>query len=645
MASTDQKFIGLHAVFPEDGNFCALTASGAYTVDWGDGVIENFGTGVQANHLYDYTDADLAGTDAPVSFIAATSTINRTAHGFSNGKKVTFWNIVSTMGIVNGQVYYVVNATSNAFQVSATLNGAALTLTNDGSASLTRYKQAIVIVTPQSGQSLSSVNLNVKYSAISALPVYSTGWLDILVGSPNFSNLVIGLTSTTETIKKNAIERVRVLNLGSITSLAYRFSSLRALEVIELPSTSNVSNMSGMFLNCTSLQTTKLFDMSAVTLAADTSSGMFQGCIALKTIPNFNTQSLITISSTSGGMFSGCISLECIPLLNTSLVTSMGGTGAGLFGGCRTLKSVPLLDMSLNTSMNDMFNGCSNLQNIPLFNTASVSAFSNAFLNCVNLQAIPAINTQSVTSATNAFNGCASLQGIPELNLAAATGTTNIVNACLSLSGFKVNNLKVSTSIASCKLSTSALQEVFANLATVATSQTLTITSNYGVDTAVTKVVNTVAQSAVIPMAATAGLVIGQFVTGTGTGITTGVSVVSDVVADTLVLAAHGLTNGKRVSFSALGTTAGISLNTVYFVVNATASTFQVALTLGGSAIDLTGSNSTLTAKYPSYISSITANTSVTLDTPAATTAASSTLTFRVLDASPALMKNWAVTF
>ena len=39
--STDQKFAGLFMV-PVDSCFIALSVTGDYTVDWGDGVVENF---------------------------------------------------------------------------------------------------------------------------------------------------------------------------------------------------------------------------------------------------------------------------------------------------------------------------------------------------------------------------------------------------------------------------------------------------------------------------------------------------------------------------------------------------------------------------------------------------------------------------
>ena len=57
---------------------------------------------------------------------------------------------------------------------------------------------------------------------------------------------------------------------------------------------------------------------------------------------------------------------------------------------------------------------------------------------------------------------------------------------------------------------------------------------------------------------------------------------------DTVTLNAHGLVNGNVISFTTITTTTGITINTSYFVVGATANTFQVASTAGGTAIALT---------------------------------------------------------
>jgi hypothetical protein len=150
VGDTEQKFVGLIAVF-EQSNFTAFTASGAYTVDWGDGVVEDVASGGTALHEYDFADADLVNTNAPVTLVSSTNTVERTAHGHANGDVIYLWNVTGATGVVSGQAYYVINRTDNTFQVSETLYGTPVVLGVDGAATLLNYKQAIVTVTPQAG--------------------------------------------------------------------------------------------------------------------------------------------------------------------------------------------------------------------------------------------------------------------------------------------------------------------------------------------------------------------------------------------------------------------------------------------------------------------------------------------------------------
>lgn len=69
------------------------------------------------------------------------------------------------------------------------------------------------------------------------------------------------------------------------------------------------------------------------------------------------------------------------------------------------------------------------------------------------------------------------------------------------------------------------------------------------------------------------------------------VGVTTDTAADTFTYTAHGLNNGDAVILQSLSLTTGISNGTYYYVVGKTANTFQLALTAGGAAINLTGSN------------------------------------------------------
>lgn len=66
----------------------------------------------------------------------------------------------------------------------------------------------------------------------------------------------------------------------------------------------------------------------------------------------------------------------------------------------------------------------------------------------------------------------------------------------------------------------------------------------------------------------------------------------ADVTANSITSSAHGLVNTDRVMvFNVLAETlpAGLTEGTIYFVVGATTDTFQVSLTSGGAAVDITG--------------------------------------------------------
>jgi hypothetical protein len=54
-----QKVSILNAVFDTDSEFVAFICQGAYTVDWGDGVVENYASNIKAGHKYDYSNANL----------------------------------------------------------------------------------------------------------------------------------------------------------------------------------------------------------------------------------------------------------------------------------------------------------------------------------------------------------------------------------------------------------------------------------------------------------------------------------------------------------------------------------------------------------------------------------------------------------
>ena len=751
VGDTEQAFRGLMAVYP-DSSFVAFTAAGAYTVDWGDGTTDNYTTGATALKLYDFNDVDLDGTNAPVTLTDSGDLVNRTAHGYSNGMVVQFYNIVTTTGLSQGQVYYVIAATADTFQVSTTVGGSAVALTGDGSATLLPYKQAIITVTPQAGQNLTAINLNIKHTQ-TGLNQYEAGWLDIEVGSPNFSTtgLIISSDSSTINVVKNMCERVAVRNFGGVTDLSNRFRNMRRLREIVFASTAAVTNMSNMFNGSTSLTTVPLFNTQAVT----TMLSMFSSCTALTTVPLFNTASVTNMSSMFGtcralttvplfntasvtnmaSMFSGCLSLTTVPLFNTASVTNMNtmfGTCSvlttlppfntqavtnmdSMFNSCAALTTVPLFNTQAVTSMSSMFNGCSalttvplfntqvvttmlsmfnscpslttvplfntqavtsmgsmfstcpSLTTVPLFNTASVTNISSMFNGCSALTTVPLFNTQAVTSMSSMFNSCAALTTVPLFNTASVTNMSNMFNGCnalqsipalvvnavsssanfssifsncSSLSKIEAKVFNFTFSVASCKLSVAALEEIFTNLPRVTTQQTITTTSNHGSVVVSKASSGTTSGSTTVTIANTSSLETGMEISGVG--ISSAVAVTMQDTGDTITRTAHGIANDTPVSFATIVSTTGITTYTTYYVVNTTADTFQVADTVGGGARALTTDGSG-TLLYGTTITAISPNVSVTLSIPASATGSVTTVSGKAKN-SIARLKNWAVT-
>jgi hypothetical protein len=512
IVSTDQKFVGLHAVYP-DSNFLALSAAGNYTVDWGDGSApENVASGVVAYRTYDYTNAAFDGT-----------------------------------------------------------------LTSRG------YKQAIVTVTPQSGQNLTTLNLHRIHNQ-SGLNLYASGFLDIAIAGSLITSLLIGSQtagSSTQVISFRDLEQVNILSVA-ITSASYLFNGCSSLGNITA-STGTVTNFTYMFNNCSSLQT--------------------------------------------------------IPLLNTASGTNF----SSMFYNCYSLQTIPLLNTASGTNFSSMFYACYSLQTIPLLNTASGTNFNSMFYLCYSLQTIPLLNTAAGTNFTSMFYNCYSLQTIPLLNTAAGTDFSTMFNLCYSLQTGTISGPRYALSYASCKLSQSALQAIIDALGiSNTTGLAFTISTNWGAVTPVSLSGNTTAGSLTVTMASTAGIVVGMQVTGVGTPSTTAIAVTFTDAGDTVNLAAHGLSNNDEVSFATIVTTTGITINKIYYVVGAAANTFQVALTSGGAAINLVTDGSG-TLRYKATVAVIDPDVSVTLSRPATSTG-TNTLAYRDLKTNTALLKGWAVT-
>ena len=379
VTSSDDTFVGLHAIFPSGNNFAAFrftTSTGDYQVDWGDGTIDVVASNTTAEHTYDYSTYDTGNTT------------------------------LSTRG----------------------------------------YKQAIIVVTPLTGN-LKSANFQYRRTTTPTQnQAYATGFLDCVVSMPFIDNTFTPRFQFGGTnVRHSYCEQFSIINFGQKSYWFY------------------------LFYNCYSLQN--------IIIQTDTSfcknlDAAFASCFNLKQIPLFDTSN---VTSTSG-TFSGCKWLKTIPLFDFSSVTNMTNTfnDSGLI-------TIPQLDFSSVLTMNQCFYNCFSLQKIPNINSSLNSSFRLCFLNCYSLQKVGNINTSSTTSFNSMFRNCVSLEEIPALNTSNATDMTSFATGANSLNRTDIV-CPVSVAFNNCQLSQAELVNIFNNLVdrSSTTTANINISGNWG---------------------------------------------------------------------------------------------------------------------------------------------------------------------
>lgn len=160
--------------------------------------------------------------------------------------------------------------------------------------------------------------------------------------------------------------------------------------------------------------------------------------------------------------------------LDFSKVTDMNS----MFSGCINLTSIPVFDTSKVTDMSNMFNSCKKLTTISQLDTSSVIFMTSAFAYCSQLTTIPQLDTSMVGDMSYMFRECSFLTSIPQLDTSNVTNMSNMFRACSNLEEIHMTGMRVNFSISSStKFTESALVEILNNLATVTSTQKLTMGS------------------------------------------------------------------------------------------------------------------------------------------------------------------------
>ena len=250
----------LVAVYNNGSNFVALqcsVSSGTYHVDWGDGTSEDIASGVQANHLYSYSDSDLAGTES--------------SRGYKQAIIVVTANTGNITNINLGKRHHSISVNYAQPFLDAQINAPSCSVfTTYGTLSCPILERCHIVAIGNITDATNMFNLCFELQAI-----------DFPVGS-----------------------------LGGVTSAVSMFAGCRNLLPLTLPAGSfaSVTNATSMFSACYSLQSITFPSGSLASVTNATS--MFSNCYSLREL-DFPTNSFAVLS-VSTSMFNNCPSLSKI---------------------------------------------------------------------------------------------------------------------------------------------------------------------------------------------------------------------------------------------------------------------------------------------------------------------------------------------
>jgi surface protein len=331
IGASEQKIVGLFAVYDTDANYVAFRCQGNYTVDWGDGTTTNHSSNTVAQKNYTYSSIS-SSTFSSRGYRQVLITITPQA-----GQNLTYLNLS---------------------EIDSTNRRASIPWLD--------LQVNTPNITSQSNFFIANNSSTIWLAHLERVRITAIGSLT------SMANLFLNCT---------ALKSVFISNTSAVTNMNGMFSGCISLETIPLFDTSLVTNMANMFNNCNSLKNVPLFNTANVTNMGT----MFNSCSMLQSLPLLDTANVIIMSS----FVNGCTSLQSLPLLDTANVNSAGFA----FVSCRSLHDFPALDFNNITTAANMSNAFAtttltrcratnikvsiSFQNHKLSRTAIVEIFNN----------------------------------------------------------------------------------------------------------------------------------------------------------------------------------------------------------------------------------------------------------------------------
>ena len=287
----DSRYVGLYHLIPET-KWVALSATGNYTVDWGDGIIENFASGVTAFHTYDYATFDpLRLTQTSEGYLQAIISVTPQA-----GHTLTGLNLNKTDG--SGE------SPSKSGLADIVIAGPDLTSLLIGSSALSsdstnvafnRLKQVSILENKVTTFNFVLAHLTYLESIPVLYTSYSTDFVAMLAYATNLKYVCdfdtsLGTAMGSIFYKNNSLISAPNMDLSKTLGTINLFYECYSLENVPEYNLQLCTNISNMFLRCYKVKGISLINTGAVTTAPN----FAEDCYALESLSMSNCSALIT---------------------------------------------------------------------------------------------------------------------------------------------------------------------------------------------------------------------------------------------------------------------------------------------------------------------------------------------------------------
>lgn len=351
LTDLSERLVGLVAVHHK-GTDLAFIAAGNYTVDWGDGVVEDYNAYALAEHRYDYSTYDVSETTL-------------CSRGYKQAVVQVYPQSGEQLSLLN--LHKIPTRLSNNYQspwLDIAIAG--------------QYLYTLILsTTAQNG--ITSV---MGHSSLEQAKIYKNS---VTVMGSLFKGCI-------------SLKSVPVLWAEKVTNMPFIFNGCYSLVEVCNINAPNLNNIQYMFSNAYALKKAPEITTSKVT----SFNNLFSGCASLKEVPAYNMLASTSIQN----MFSNCFSLSGHYEINAPLATN----ASSAFNGCKNIRSVTLTLGNL-VDATSLFSGCNSLTNIEFpsgFNPNKITSFLDG-CNVLKKLSGPTFGEVVSGALLNAFRYCYSL--------------------------------------------------------------------------------------------------------------------------------------------------------------------------------------------------------------------------------------------